>query len=212
MAADDTNSIAGEAEDTRERISATIDELQDRLNPRRIVGDAVGSVQQSGQEFLDRGLGLAKGNPAILLAAGAAVALAVFGGRKLKSARVNFGDESESYSDYDDSYVESGDSERFALLRGPAAAASDNPLVAVAVGLAAGALLGALFPETERERELFGATGARIGNAARAAARTARDELSTARDNVGGVTSHAKSAVQSVVDAAKTELNGGPTG
>lgn len=212
MAADDTNSIAGEAEDTRERISATIDELQDRLSPRRIVGDAVGSVQQGGQDLLNQGLGLAKAHPAILAVAGLALALAVFGGSKLKGARVNLGSESESYSDYDDSYEDHSEGERFALLRTSTEAASDNPLIAVAVGLAAGAFLGALFPETESERKLFGETSARIGNAARAAARTASEELAAVRDNVGGVTSQAKSAVQSVVDAAKTELHGGTTG
>ncbi len=210
MAADDTNSIAGDAEDTRERISATIDELQDRLNPRRIVGDAVDSVQASGQELIDKAIGMAKAHPAAIAAVGVAAGLAVFGSQRLKHARVDLGDRSESYSDYDDDYNDRDAPvpERFALMRDSSSAVSDNPLVAVLVGLAAGALLGALFPETERERRLLGASADRFSAAAKAAARTARDELSAVAGKAGDVTSHAKAAVQSVVDAAKSELNG----
>ena len=138
MAADDTtNHIAGEAEETRERIGATIDELQDRLNPRRIVGDAVGSVQASGTELLNSGLGLARAHPAILAGAGLAIGLAMLGSRKLQGARVNFGDQSESYSDYDDDYSDrpgrDGASERFALMRSERPV-GDNPLIASSSG------------------------------------------------------------------------------
>ncbi len=210
MAADDSTShIAGDAEDTRERISATIGELQERLSPRRIVGDAVGSVQTSGQELLQSSLGLARAHPAMLAAAGVALGVALLGGRKLRGAKVNFGDQSESYSDYDDDYEDKPASgERFALLRETGSAAGDNPLIAVVIGLAAGALIGALFPETERERRLLGASADRVGAAARAAARAAREELGVAGEKVADVAAQARSAVQSVVEAAKGELHG----
>ncbi len=210
MSADDTNQFAGEAEEARERISATLDELGDRLNPRRIVGDAVGSVQASGQELVHRGLDLARAHPIVLAAAGLALGVAAIGSTRIRGAKVDFGDASESYSDYDDDYEEhapaGASGERFALLRGGGPAVADNPLLAVVFGLAAGALIGALFPETERERRLLGASRDRLAAAARAAARTAREELVTAADKVGDVTSHARSAVQSVVDVVKTEL------
>jgi len=210
MAADNTSSIAGEAQDTRDRIGATIDELQDRLSPRRIVGDAVDSVQASGQELLDKGLGLARAHPAAIAAVAVAAGLAVFGSQRLKHARVDLGDRNESYSDYDDDYADrvATEGEHFALLRESGSAVADNPLVAVLIGLAAGALLGALFPETERERRLLGASADRFSAAAKAAARTAREELSAVVGKAGDVTSQAKAAVQSVVDAAKGELNG----
>lgn len=200
MAADDTTShIAGEAEDTRERISATLDELQDRLNPRRIVGDAVDSVQAGSADMLKSGLDMVRAHPASLAVAGVAVALAVFGTTRLRGARVNFGDDSESYSDFEDSYEPRRSQpagERFALLRGSSASYGSNPFIGVLVGLAAGALMGALFPETETEseRRLLGDTGDRLAAAA--------------RGKVDDLTGQARSAVQSVVDAAKGELGG----
>ncbi len=210
--ADMTGQIAGEAHETRERISATIDELQERLNPRRIMADAVSAVQASGAEMLNSGLGLVRAHPAMLAGAGIAAGLALLGERKLRGAKVDLGDPSESYSDYDDDYADRGapgetSTERFTLLR-PSSTSIDNPLIAVVIGLAAGALLGALFPETERERRLLGASADRLGAAARAAARTARDELGVAGEKVADVAAQAKSAVQSVVDAAKSELHG----
>lgn len=210
--ADDTTTLVGEAEDTRERISATIDELQDRLNPRRIVGDAVGSVQSGGADFLNHAVGLVRAHPGLAAAAGLAVGLVLLGSNRLSKATVDLGDTHESYSDYDDDYslrASEPANERFALLRGKAGARiEDNPIVAIVVGVAAGALLGALFPETERERRLLGASASKVSAAAKAAVASAREELATARDKVADVTTHAKSAVQSVVGAAKSELGG----
>ena len=214
MAADDlTSHIAGEAQNTRDRISATIDELQERLSPRRMINDAIESVQTGGAEMINSGLGLARSHPAMIAGAGVAIGVALLGGSKLRGARVDLGDQSESYSDYDDDYDgrsgggEAG-AERFALLRQTGSSVGNNPLVAVVIGLAAGALLGVLFPETERERRLLGASADRLGAAAKAAARTAREELGVAGEKVADVAAQAKSAVQSVVDAAKGELRG----
>ena len=211
--ADDTSNFADEAEDTRERISATIDKLQDRLNPRRIVGDAVGSVQSSSAELINQGIALVRAHPMAFAGAGLAIGLAVLGRDRLSKATVDLGSANESYSDYDDDYsagtVREPASERFALLRDRAEARiEDNPLVAIIVGIAAGALLGALFPETERERRLLGASTSRLTAAAKAAAAAAREEIATARAKVADVTGHAKAAVQSVVGAAKSELGG----
>lgn len=209
--ADDINVFADDAQGTRERISATIDELQERLNPRRIVGDAVGSVQSSGQDLINHGLQLLRAHPAAFAAGGLVLGLVALGTNKLGKAKVNYGDDVESYSDFEDDYSAQAapSGERFSVMRGSTGARIEsNPIIAVLIGVAAGALLGALFPETERERELFGERSARLGAAAKAAARTARDEFATARGNVAEVTGHAKSAVQSVVGAAKAELNG----
>ena len=206
MSADDTtNAIEGEAEVARDRISATIDELQDRLDPRRIVGNAVESVQSGSADLLNSGLGLARAHPAALAAAGLAVGLAVLGSSRLRKARVDLGDGAESYSDYDDDYGARDRGERFAVQR-QSGGGMTGALVTVVVGLGAGALIGALFPETESERRLLGASADRFTAAARAAARQARDEFGATRAKAGDVASHARSAVQSVVDAAKSEL------
>lgn len=210
MSADDltTSNFADEADDTRGRIAATIDELQDRLSPRRIVGDAVGSIQSSGSDLIDSGIRMLRGHPVAAIAAGLAVGIVVLGGSKLKAAKVDFGDDRESFSDFDDDYRsgESTGNERFALLRSRSGSTiEENPVIAVLVGLAAGALLGVLFPETEKERELLGASGDRLAKAARAAADAAREEFGTARAKVADVVDHAKGAVGSVVDTAKRE-------
>jgi hypothetical protein len=208
----DTTTIANDADDTRERIAATIDELQDRLNPRRIVGDAVGSVRETGNDLIDQGMAIARTHPAAIAAGVLAMGIVALGRDRLSRATVDLGD-TETYSDYDDSYTSHGPTsavgERFSLLRGEAGERiGDNPLIAVLVGLAAGALLGALFPETARERELFGTSSERIKAAALAAARTAKDEFATARAKVDDVASQARGAVTSVVGAAKSELAG----
>ena len=53
-------------------------------------------------------------------------------------------------------------------------AIDEAPLVALAAGMAAGALLAALIPVTRREREMVGPYGNRVKDAAREAAQTAR--------------------------------------
>ncbi len=168
MSGDEAATYAGEAEDTRERIAATIDELQDRLSPRRIVGDAAASVQAGGVDLLNEGLRLLKAHPVLVAGGGLAVGVALLGGRKLSKARVELGDGYEAYSDYDDDYSSnakaSGTAERFAIGRHAAGSGiADNPLVAILIGVAAGALLGALFPETEAERRLLGDVRERLG-------------------------------------------------
>ena len=203
-----TSNFADEADDTRERIAATIDQLQDRLNPRRIVGDAVGSMQSSGANLINSGGRLLHDHPIAAIAAVIGIGAAYLGRGKLQRATVNLGDDRETYSDFDDDYApEAGTSQRFALSRHKAGTTiEENPVVALVLGVAAGALLGYIFPETEKERELLSASSDRLKAAARAAAGTAKDELSTGWEKVGDVANHAKSAVQSVVGAAKSEL------
>jgi ElaB/YqjD/DUF883 family membrane-anchored ribosome-binding protein len=66
-----------------------------------------------------------------------------------------------------------------------------NPLIAVAGGLALGAILGALLPRTRREEDMLGPVGRRLNDGARDAARAAReagrkqiDELGLSRDGI----------------------------
>jgi hypothetical protein len=80
------------------------------------------------------------------------------------------------------------------------ARAGDVPLLALAGGLALGAILGALLPRTRTEERLLGKVGGRITDSARAAAVAAKEagreklsELNITRDA-------GASAVQSLVD------------
>lgn len=66
------------------------------------------------------------------------------------------------------------------------------PLIALAGGLAVGALLAALLPRSDKERELLGGLGGRLSDGARSAAEAAReagqaklDELGLTRDAAG---------------------------
>jgi hypothetical protein len=85
---------------------------------------------------------------------------------------------------------------------------TEAPLIALAGGLAAGALLAALLPKTRSEQKLLGPVGEKLTGTARAAADAAR-EAGTARLEELGLTRDAgvdtiKSILKGAGDAAKT--------
>jgi ElaB/YqjD/DUF883 family membrane-anchored ribosome-binding protein len=93
-----TSLYESEAEQTRERIASTVDHLQTRLNPRNMMNDAVGSLQDRGSDLLDSARMFVREHPVALSVAGAAVGLLLlnrnrFGGR-----------DSYSYDAYEDVY------------------------------------------------------------------------------------------------------------
>jgi ElaB/YqjD/DUF883 family membrane-anchored ribosome-binding protein len=67
------------------------------------------------------------------------------------------------------------------------------PMIAVAGGLALGALLGALLPRSSREEELLRPVGERIGDSARHAIGKARD---SAREQIGDLGGRAAEALR----------------
>lgn len=96
---------------------------------------------------------------------------------------------------------------------------SEAPLIALAGGLAAGALIAALLPRTDTESRLVRPTARRVRDTARAAARAAKDTGSqrlgdlgisrekgeeTIRSLLDGVLDAAKASGQAAVDAART--------
>ena len=84
---------------------------------------------------------------------------------------------------------------------------SEAPLIALAGGIAAGALIAALLPRTEREINLVRPTARRVKETARAAYDAARETGSARLEEAGISREKGKSTVQSlfdgVVDAAK---------
>lgn len=87
------------------------------------------------------------------------------------------GDQSASSQDLRQRAIDAYDSARDSASdagRRAVDAIDEAPLVALAAGMAAGALLAALIPVTRRERELVGPYGNRVKDAAREAAQTAR--------------------------------------
>jgi hypothetical protein len=84
---------------------------------------------------------------------------------------------------------------------------SEAPLIALAGGIAAGALIAALLPRTERETSLVRPTARRVKDTARAAYDAARETGSSKLEEAGISREKGRSTVQSlfdgVVDAAK---------
>jgi hypothetical protein len=99
----------------------------------------------------------------------------------------------------------------------------EAPLLALAGGLAAGALIAALLPRTQAETRLVGPTARRAKESARAAARAARDTGSQRLEELGltrekgeqtirslleGVSDAAKASADAALDAARNADKG----
>jgi len=94
------------------------------------------------------------------------------------------------------------------------------PLIALAGGIAAGALIAALLPRTDAEARLVRPTAKRVKNSARAAFTAARDTGSQRLDELGlsrqkgeetvrslleGLTDAAKASANAAVDAVRSQ-------
>lgn len=83
----------------------------------------------------------------------------------------------------------------------------DHPLVLGAVGVAIGALLGAVIPETDREDELMGEASERVRReAARRARETGEQARHVAEAAAGAAKEHAREAVRDTKQHAKEAL------
>jgi ElaB/YqjD/DUF883 family membrane-anchored ribosome-binding protein len=150
MPSEAVDRYAAEADEARVRMTATLDEIQERLDPRRIASDAFDKLTGSGLQLVGQARDAAKAHPLAIGAAVAAVGLALLTRRGLSNAKLDLGDDLASYSDYEDGY---GYAEARLLADEPRArkrvvaeSVEDNPVVSVLVGVAAGALLGLIFP------------------------------------------------------------------
>lgn len=94
-------------------------------------------------------------------------------------------------------------------VRGRASGAGDrltgtvesSPLAAIAAGVAMGAIAGALLPRTDRETEVLGPLGSKIGQAAADAAKAARDAGKQELGVLGENKSPMEMMVEKAVDA-----------
>lgn len=77
---------------------------------------------------------------------------------------------------------------------------TEAPLIALAGGIAAGALIAALLPRTEREARLVRPTARRVKDTARAAFDAAREAGSARLDEAGINRERGKSTLQSLLD------------
>jgi hypothetical protein len=82
-------------------------------------------------------------------------------------------------------------------------ALDEAPLVALAGGLAAGALIAALLPRTKAERNLVRPYAERARTAARSAAQAAKDAGRERLDELGLTPDKGRDAVRSIIDGAR---------
>ena len=218
MAETKTNTYANDADRSREKLAGTVDELQDRLSPRRVIEDASEAVQDraaqvaraAGEHKLALGLiGASVG--LLVLARKAATAPRAPRDPNLEPTPLQRGldavrETSASVSEAAAGKWQSARDRTTDLAAQAKLKASEatqfagenfntNPLAGAILGLAFGALAGALAPRTETEDDLLGEHRERFTDAARDAIRAAVD---AGREQLGGYGLNA--------DNAKTKL------
>jgi ElaB/YqjD/DUF883 family membrane-anchored ribosome-binding protein len=183
MASEPIDQLAADSAAARARLSATFDEIQDRLDPRKIVGGAVEKAAGSGRQAVASVSEVVREHPLALGAGIVAIGLALLARNRLAKATIDLGDDLGAYTDYDDGFgyddaplnrlADLDDDDDAPPARPITARASEtvaeNPLTSIVVGLVAGAALAALFPATEAERRVMRDAGGRLGDAARRA-------------------------------------------
>jgi hypothetical protein len=193
MSANPVETAATAADIARGRVTTTMDDIQQRLDPRRIVGDAVARVQTGSRALAVQAGDAAKAHPVALGAAVLALGLALLARNQLSKAKVDL-EGAADYTDYDDGY---GDETAYDDRSPPSPAPSSNagstsassadsaaianPGVSIIIGLLSGAILGALLPVSQAERRTLGETAHRLGAAAKSAANAAGDALDAAK-------------------------------
>jgi len=143
MSVQSIDTLAAEAEATSSRIRTGFADLRRRTDPKHLAEEAIDLARTQGEALVDRARGLTNNHPLALGAGVAAIGLALLTRHKLSNARVDLGDGASDYTDYDDSY------EPQPLLPDVGQSVGRNPLLSVLLGLAAGALIGALLPTAE---------------------------------------------------------------
>ncbi len=219
-----TATFEREAAITRERMAATIDDLQARLSPQALVDSAVDQLSVSGTKAIATVRTAAMGHPIAIVATGLTIALALFARRKVRNATIEYGDSYAAYADYDDGYAadlavddvpQGRVGQRIDALQHQAHVAVDgNPLAIVLGGVAAGVLIGALAPVSAVEREAIGDIGSRLEAAGEAAIAAAKGELDVSKfsfaGGTAGITDRGIQSLLTVLGAAGSAALRGP--
>ena len=93
-----TSMYESDAEQTRERIASTVDNLQNRLSPRNMMSDAVGSLQDRGVDLVDSAKAMVREHPVAVSLVGVSVGLLLLNRNRI-AAR-----DSYSFDAYEDVY------------------------------------------------------------------------------------------------------------
>ncbi len=160
---DDVARFEKEALETRERIAATVEDLQQRLSPRALFETAIAGVEAQGADAFASIGKVVRNNPASIAGIGVALGAALLGRSYIGRAKIDLGDKFAAYPDYDDGYGANSVDDRWHADHAVRAEPSDgrierhartSPLLTMMVAVAAGAIIGSLLPITEFEREL----------------------------------------------------------
>ncbi len=158
----EVDNLEADAEATRDRIAATVDDLQHRLSPKTLVSNAFEGISAQGSDMMASVQKAARGNPIGLVAAGLAVGVIALGRSRVKNAKLD-DEQFAAYPDYDDGYGANSVDNRWADDHPSQAYARQNrlqqhtvsrPLIALLIAAGVGALLGGLLPMTAAERNL----------------------------------------------------------
>jgi hypothetical protein len=202
-AADDPENLQRAIEASRNHLTNTLTALEQKLSTRRITHDAVDAVR-------DAVLGPADGskdmfeiirrNPIPAAMIGIGVGWLLFGSPPLRRAA--------AHAEIPTPRLDPDAAGLAARVRAQARAtvgtaqrragaiAQDNPVILGAVGLAVGALLGALLPMTRREAELLGGIQAQMTEQAEALGREALERARAVAEHAG----------RAAVDAVERDL------
>lgn len=159
--ASEVSSLEADAEATRDRIAATVDDLQQRLSPRTLVNNAFEGIGAQGADMMASVQKAARGNPIGLAAAGLAIGLIALGRSRLNKATLD-DEQFAAYPDYDDGYGANSVDNRWAddhpsqskLRNRLQQQTGSRPLIALAIAAGVGALLGGLLPMTRTEHDM----------------------------------------------------------
>jgi hypothetical protein len=161
--------LARAADDAGARLADGINDLADRLTPRRMVDNALNAAKSRGSELARDAGGLVKAHPVVVGAAVAAVGLAVYAGGRISRAELDIDNDLDGYTDYDDPFIGAADEPAAPAVNRIADTADDarelvseNPVLAILAGLAAGAAMAMLFPSSDSERRSLGKLGKRL--------------------------------------------------
>lgn len=93
-----TSMYESDAEQTRERIASTVDNLQSRLSPRNMMSGAVGSLQDRGVDLVDNARQMVREHPVAVSLIGLSVGLLLLNRNRIA------GRDSYSFDAYEDVY------------------------------------------------------------------------------------------------------------
>lgn len=164
----EVDNLEADAEATRDRIAATVDDLQNRLSPRTLMNNAFDGITAQGSDMMASVQRAARGNPIGLVAVGLALGAMALGRSRLKNAKLD-DEQFAAYPDYDDGYgansvddrwADDHPSQGYALQSRLQQHTMSRPMIALVIAAGVGALLGGLLPMTRTEHGLAQSGGA----------------------------------------------------